>query len=57
MTTQLPTFVPDSLVIPVEPIQGLNTSTLTEGAIIYLSETTGAMTTTRPTAPAHNTDE
>jgi hypothetical protein len=44
----------NGLVIAVGPFEGLNTSTLTEGAIIYLSETTGAMTTTRPPAPAHS---
>jgi hypothetical protein len=44
----------NGLVIAVGPLEGLNTSTLTEGAIIYLSETTGAMTTTRPPAPAHS---
>ena len=43
----------NGLVIAVGPLAGLNTSTLTEGAIIYLSETTGGMTTTRPTTPAH----
>ena len=32
---------------------GLNTSALTEGQIVWLSETTGALTSTRPTQPAH----
>jgi hypothetical protein len=40
-------------VIEVGRLDGINTSTLTEGQIIWLSETTGQMTTTRPTQPAH----
>lgn len=40
-------------VIAVGEITGLNTSTLNEGEIIWLSETTGEMTTTRPIEPAH----
>jgi hypothetical protein len=40
-------------VIEVGRLEGINTSTLTEGQIIWLSETTGQMTTTRPTQPAH----
>lgn len=40
-------------VVAVGELAGLNTSTLTEGALIWLSETTGALTTTRPTQPAH----
>jgi hypothetical protein len=40
-------------VIAVGELTGLDTSALTEGAIIWLSETTGALTTTRPTQPAH----
>ncbi len=34
-------------------IRGLNTSAFTAGAPIYLSQTAGAFTSTRPTAPAH----
>lgn len=35
-------------------VNGLNTSSLTEGAIVYLSPTTaGAYTTTKPVAPQH----
>ena len=40
-------------VIAVGELTGLDTSALTEGATIWLSETTGALTTTRPTQPAH----
>lgn len=40
-------------VVEVGPLDGISTSTLTENAIIWLSETTGQMTTTRPTQPAH----
>lgn len=40
-------------VVEVGPLDGITTSTLTENAIIWLSETTGQMTTTRPTQPAH----
>lgn len=36
-------------------LKGINTNSLAgaEGAMLWLSETTGAMTTTRPTQPAH----
>jgi hypothetical protein len=34
-------------------LAGVNTSALTEGAAIWLSETTGQLTSTRPTQPAH----
>lgn len=34
-------------------ISGLDTSSLTEAQLIYLSETTGQLTSTRPTQPAH----
>ncbi len=34
-------------------IRGLNTSAFTAGAPIYLSQTAGAFTATRPSAPAH----
>ena len=40
-------------VIAVGELTGLDTSALAEGAIIWLSETTGGLTTTRPTQPAH----
>lgn len=40
-------------VVEVGRLDGINTSTLTEGQIIWLSETTGQMTSTRPTQPAH----
>lgn len=43
----------DGYVVSVGLLSGLNTSALTEGAVIWLSETTGGMTTTRPTQPAH----
>jgi hypothetical protein len=34
-------------------LAGVNTSALTEGATVWLSETTGQLTSTRPTQPAH----
>lgn len=34
-------------------VRNIDTSLLTEGAMIWLSETAGEMTTTRPTQPAH----
>ena len=34
-------------------VRNINTSALTEGAMIWLSETAGEMTTTRPSQPAH----
>jgi hypothetical protein len=40
-------------VVAVGLLDGINTSTLTEGQIVWLSETTGQLTTTRPTQPAH----
>lgn len=40
-------------VVAVGELAGLNTSALVEGALVWLSETTGALTTTRPTQPAH----
>jgi len=40
-------------VIAVGELAGLNTSTLAEGQIVWLSETAGGLTTTRPTQPAH----
>ena len=43
----------DGYVIAVGPLDGINTSTLTEGQIVWLSETAGGLTTTRPTQPAH----
>ena len=40
-------------VVAVGLLDGIDTSALTEGAIIWLSETAGQVTTTRPTQPAH----
>jgi hypothetical protein len=40
-------------VVAVGLLDGVNTSTLTEGQIVWLSETAGQGTTTRPTQPAH----
>jgi hypothetical protein len=40
-------------VVAVGLLDGVNTSALTEGQIVWLSETTGQLTTTRPTPPAH----
>lgn len=40
-------------VIAVGELTGLNTSTLVEGALIWLGTTAGTLTTTRPTQPAH----
>lgn len=34
-------------------LTGVNTATLTEGQAVWLSETTGQLTSTRPTQPAH----
>ena len=34
-------------------VRGLNTSAFTAGAAVYLSQTAGAFTATRPSAPAH----
>lgn len=34
-------------------LTGVNTATLTEGLAVWLSETTGQLTSTRPTQPAH----
>jgi hypothetical protein len=43
----------NGLVVRSGPLPGVNTAHLTEGALFWLSETTGATTSTRPTAPAH----
>jgi len=43
----------DGFIITSGILKGLNTSSFTEGAAIYLSSTTGAFTTTKPVAPAH----
>lgn len=43
----------DGFVVTEGPLSGLNAAGLTEGQLIYLSETTGAITSTRPTQPAH----
>lgn len=40
-------------VVAVGLLDGINTSALVEGQIVWLSETAGALTTTRPTQPAH----
>jgi hypothetical protein len=40
-------------VIAVGELTGVNSSALTEGQILWLSETAGGLTTTRPTQPAH----
>jgi hypothetical protein len=40
-------------VIAVGQLDGISTATLTEGQIVWLSETAGQLTTTRPTQPAH----
>ena len=40
-------------VVAVGELTGVNTSTLTEGQIVWLSETAGGLTTIRPTQPAH----
>lgn len=43
----------DGLAITHGILSGLNTAALTEGAAVWLSETTGGFTSTRPTQPAH----
>lgn len=43
----------NGLVVTEGELSGLNTSALTEGQLVFLSETTGAITSTRPTQPAH----
>jgi hypothetical protein len=43
----------NGLIVTEGPLDGVNTSTLTEGALVFLSETTGALTSTRPIPPAH----
>jgi hypothetical protein len=40
-------------VVAVGLLDGVSTATLTEGQIVWLSETAGEGTTTRPTQPAH----
>jgi hypothetical protein len=40
-------------IVAVGLLDGINTAALTEGQIIWLSETAGEVTTTRPTQPAH----
>jgi hypothetical protein len=40
-------------VVAVGLLDGISTATLTEGQIVWLSETAGQLTTTRPTQPAH----
>jgi len=41
-------------VMAVGELGGINTSALTVGALVWLSETTGQLTSTRPTQPAHS---
>lgn len=41
------------LVVTEGELGGVDTSALTEGGLLWLSETTGGVTTTRPTQPAH----
>lgn len=41
------------LIVTEGELAGLNTAALTEGGLLWLSETTGGLTTTRPTQPAH----
>lgn len=43
----------DGFVVTEGELSGINTSSLVEGALIFLSETTGAITSTRPIQPAH----
>jgi hypothetical protein len=43
----------DGYVVTEGPLTGVNTSGLTEGGLVFLSETTGQLTSTRPTQPAH----
>ena len=50
------TAIPDNSfgnLIELGILDGLNTSALTEGQIIWLSEVAGTLTSTRPTQPAH----
>ena len=41
-------------VIALGELTGVNSAALTEGQIVWLSETAGGLTTTRPTQPAHS---
>ena len=43
----------DGVVITQGILPGINTAALTEGGIVWLSETTGQLTSIRPTQPAH----
>ena len=43
----------EGYIVAVGVLEGIDTSALVEGATIWLSETTGGLTTTRPTQPAH----
>jgi hypothetical protein len=43
----------DGWVLSLGPLEGVNTAALAEGQIVWLSETPGQLTTTRPTQPAH----
>lgn len=43
----------NGLVVTEGELSGIATGSLTEGALVFLSETTGGLTSTRPTQPAH----
>ncbi len=43
----------EGYIVAVGVLEGIDTSALVEGATIWLSETAGGLTTTRPTQPAH----
>jgi hypothetical protein len=43
----------DGIVVTEGQLAGLNTSSLIEGGLVFLSETTGQLTSIRPTQPAH----
>jgi hypothetical protein len=48
--------IPDNdtgYIVAVGLLDGISTATLTEGQVVWLSETAGQLTTTRPTQPAH----
>ena len=48
--------IPDNgtgYIVAVGQLDGISTAALTEGQIVWLSETAGQLTTTRPTQPAH----
>jgi hypothetical protein len=43
----------DGFVLAVGTLTGINTASLAEGQVVWLSENTGELTTTRPVQPAH----